>query len=182
MFFGFLFSLINLPDVSAKSFRIQAKNMPTEEASSVTRNPLRAKPEHLASLALGQKKEGFDPQIVSVPLVATSQETSVNAVQVKIFFNPSELIPLVSEIENSSFSLFPAEDIDLQNGELTVYALQPFPGILGQAEVLDVKFIKLDPEEESLIEISIEDSRVYANDGFATDILDKSLYDISTKV
>lgn len=108
---------------------------------------------------------------VKLNIVLDSEKGFINATSVIISY-PKDILNLVAiDTTESDFSIFLEKEIDQKHGTAIITCLQPFPGIIGKANIVNLVFQPL-KKGDAWVKIS-EDSMVLANDGYGTDVLNE---------
>lgn len=108
-----------------------------------------------------------------VHLIIDPNNQPINAVSLIIHYSKTNLKPILIDNTNSAFSIFLNENINKDDGTITIIYIEPYPGINKKSNIADIIFEKTG-EGEALVSYD-KDSKVLANDGFGTDVLDQML-------
>ena len=112
------------------------------------------------------EKNNISKNVERTSLFIDPKDNSVNAVSVKIKYSKSDLKPKIIDNTDSDFSLFFVENVNENDGVITITYIEPFPGINQKAKIVDIFFENISNNQS---EIYIEkESEVLANDGLGS--------------
>jgi uncharacterized protein YkwD len=118
-----------------------------------------------------KKSEFLSQDKIKVSIIVESEDQYINTIMAKLEYRTDELELIEVNNNNSKFSIF-LQSKDDENGKINLIALQPFPGVKGNSNIIDLSF---KPLKKGKTEIKIlKDSKVLANDGYGTNVLKES--------
>jgi len=110
----------------------------------------------------------LDQDEIKLSIIVNSNDQSINTIMASLKYQKDKLEFIRTDRTNSEFSIF-LEDDNKKEGILNIISLQPFPGIKGKANVINLIF---KPLKNGVAEIKfLENSKVLANDGYGTNVL-----------
>ena len=154
----------------AALIEIKQKNLPSV-AEFKERISSKAEEKTVSLFIQGDQEYSLTEKEIKLSVMLDSRKQFINATSVVISYPKDTLNLLEIDTIESNFSIFLEKEIDQKHGTVIITCLQPFPGVMGKVNIVNLVFQPF-KKGEAWVKI-LEDSMVLANDGYGTDVLNK---------